>query len=432
MYQLKGFVNINFLTNNAVGTISPLGEASTWSKTYTKEQGDYESSANTGYRLISISSIDTDIGLIPVNPNYADHVLTVSRWILEHLTNQPLPISRTTFTEDILAQFNELIFNVSFGPIINSGIYNLPEWISWENIALPDNSLKVWFSDTAFAEQFDETEIVVIPPLDNLDDFFLNPTVLKSKIDAVTPSAYMDKIQAAKGKMPETVIRTESYPYINPAFLTLTFPTNWTVLIYGIAGDNVNSIKDAIIAYILENSTHTREQWTVLLPDLFKRTEFIVLPRWDKYAIPNKTTQAGIYSPLINNREVVSFSIGKIPEYAINHIEENLFVFNHSYKSITIATVGGIENKDGKFRIDDFFPDYINVSTQSIDFNRMELATQDWVYLLEQMLITAESMTEYSPLPSNMRRLKRGTMLYVVAVYKNIQYLVAAKLNYGN
>jgi len=86
-------------------------------------------------------------------------------------------------------------------------------------------------------------------------------------------------------------------------------------------------------------------------------------------------------------------------------------------------------NPDGKRKITDLFPDYIPIPTSSIDFNRMQVRTRDWLILLETVLMIAETANEFTSVPTNLRRIKRGDTLYISALYNNINYLVAAKSN---
>lgn len=430
MYQLKGFIEILSLVNNTVGATAVFGEQSTWALTYTKEKGEYTSSLAPGYVLTSISSTDSVTGKTPVTQPYVDHVLTVAKWVADYGLSHSSFITRADFHDDLLAQFNTTMGTLNFGELISNGSYSVPTWISWINPLLPTNILKIWFSDTAFTAQYDGFDIVVIPPLDNIDDMFLPANVVQAKVNLRTISDTIDAIQTAKAKNPETVIRTEIYAYKNVNYPDVTFPTTWSLLIYGIAGDNVDSVKDAIIEHILDNSTHTRDDWTALLPDLFKRTEFIVLPRWDKFAIPDMSVQEGVYSPIMNLKECVTFAKSKITAFTASHIETYLTVHPSTYRSVSLLTIGNPENKDSLFKVSDVFADYIDVGTASTDFNRQAAATRDWSSLMEALVIAAESMTEFSDLPIGMRRLTRDGILYVAKVYLNIQYLVAAKINY--
>lgn len=429
MYQLKGFIGIKDLIDNTVGVVSPFGELSLWSQTYTKDRGEYENPAIPGFRLSSIYSLNTTIGKVTLDTNLANRVLVFAKWVYDYFSLQEQPISRTVFATDALSVFGVELEDFNFGEFITDGDITLPEWLTWKNQNFPTNEIKIWFSDNAFSEQFEETEIITIPPLVNLDDFFLSPTNIKTIIERRTFTETMDLIQLAKNKNPETIIRTEMYSYNNPLYPGLVFPTNWSILIYGKAGDNPDTIKDAIIDYILANSNHTREQWTAILPDLFKRTEFMIMPIWYRYAIPNKTVQAGIYSPVIKPQIDTVITKAIIREYDPAHITANITFFNNQYKSLSISCIGGIDNRNSTLNITDYFSDYINVSTGSLDFNRMDVNTQNWALLLEEMIMVAETMTYFSTIPAKMRRVKRGGFIFISTNYQNVQYLVSAKMN---
>jgi hypothetical protein len=432
MYQLKGFIEITSLINNTVGTTAPFGELSTWGLTYTKEKGEYTSVASPGFKLNSISSVDSVTGVIAVTAPYSDHVLQVAKWIADYGLAQTTFITRDDFRDDLLAEFTGEMSSVQFGDMVSNGSYSVPAWISWSNptMAAGANQIKIWFANQAFLEQFDEFSIVVIPPLANLDDMFLAANVVRTKIEERTFSQTIDAIQTAKNKNPETVIRNDVFTYSNPTYPGVTVPTSWSLLIYGLAGDNVDSVKDAIITYILANSSHTREEWTVILPDLFKRTEFLILPAWNKYAIPNMSVQEGVYSPIVNIKEAVTFMKTKVASVPAAHIDLYMTIHPCVYRSVALLTISNPDNRDSLFELNDVFPDFIDVGTGSTDFNRMALATREWSSMIENMVIAAEEMTTFNDLPVGMRRLTRDGILYVARVYDNIQYMVAGKINY--
>lgn len=426
-YNLKGFVKVDALTNNNVGINSPIGEPSTWSLTYTRERGEYSNPTYVGYTLVSVSSSDTVTGKKPVDPSYADHVLEVVKWVVDYAVTKGGLIVDTELRDDLLAEFPSSINNLNYGTLVSNGTISLPGFLSWINPQLPSNLLKIWFADNSFKQQYDQFEIIVIPPIANLNDFFLGPNSVKVKVNERTYPEMIDLIQAAKGNDPETAVRVNSYDYNNAAYPDFTFPTLWGTLIYGLAGDNIDAIKDATIAYVLANSTHTREEWTAILPDLFKRTEFLLIPRWDQYAIPNLTIQAGIYSPIINLKEGAIFTKAKVPGYPTPHIDEYLDTFGVPYRSLAILSISNPDNLLNRFNINDIFPDYINSGTTTLDFNRMSLVTQLWASMINEMLIVAESATDFSDIPITMRRVKRDQRLYIAKVYGNIQYLIMTK-----
>jgi hypothetical protein len=524
MYNLKGFIGIDALVNNTVGTIAPIGEASTWALTFSKERSEYISADSAGVRLIGLSSTQDGVKVV-VSDDFVEHVLEVTKWVYDHCVNKNGEVYSDELAVAILTQFQDTAGVFQIGNIVSNGSLWMPSWISWThtaiagsgtstsvvfktvdlnsgsdgvftityrngvlysvtsggmgvdinyasdgtasirgsygNYAIPltytdpnsygnssygnssygnssygntvvaANQIKVWFSDAALRLEYDEYEIVVVTPLTPVDDFFKTSTNVQTQINERTAAEAMDLIQTTKDGKPETIIRTMTYNYSHPDNPTLIVPTNWTVLIYGPGGDNPDSIKDALIEHVLSNSTHTQAEWAVILPDLFKRTEFIILPRWDKYAVPNKTTQAGLYSSVVGCTGNLNFMVPKVPFYAEAHIRQYATLMGHPYRYLTLAVIGSPDNRNSLFRIDNVFSDYIDAGTTSIDFNRMALPTQEFCYALEEMLIYAETMTANSAVPSSMRKLTRNNYLYVVQTIDNIQYLVAAKINYA-
>jgi hypothetical protein len=430
-YVLKGFVSIKHLINNNKESVARIGEISTEGLTYSRDRTEYEHSTSPGYRLVGMQTKDTTAGQLPVPESIVQEVLAISKWSLEFLKFKTMPVSKTTYSDALVVEFYQKIANLNFGKIVDMGDDRMPEWISYNSVDNTNASITVWFCDDAFKLQYPEYSITVVPPIDNLDDFFLSPNAVKTRLEARKPTDVTNLVQIKKEGDPESFIRTETFDYVSPADANYKLPTNWTVLIYGYAGDNLDAIKAAIIEYIMANTTHTTAQWTAILPDLFKRTEFTLFPRWDKIAIPDLSVERGMYSPILNHKETISFLKIKQQEVPATYIDDHAESFEHRYRSVTIACVGNPENRLGSVNLRDVFRDYINVGTSTIDFNRMSLKTQKFSLLLERMLIVAESMEEYSNIPLDMRKVKRGNILYVSARYENVQYLVAAKINYG-
>ena len=138
----------------------------------------------------------------------------------------------------------------------------MPEWVSWkcvEDLTLGENEIRVWFVDDSFNEQYDEFEIVVVPPFDNLDDFFKTGTEVENLLKSFDDAARFQRMQNAKDGHPETIIRSQPYNYIDPYNASHKVASNWGLLIYGPAGNNIDAINDALVDFILANSTHTRD-----------------------------------------------------------------------------------------------------------------------------------------------------------------------------
>ncbi|TXI11115.1 MAG: hypothetical protein E6Q68_06880 [Polynucleobacter sp.] len=444
MYTLKGFMNVGPLTNNSIGQNASYGELSTQAQTYSREKGVYQRPLlSPDLTLISFMSKDTAGQRIVVPQVIVDNSITILKSIYNKSNNASGQLYNDTWLIDLIAEFSTVAQDFEMGAVEQYNTKWLPEWVSWKfkttDPDLTDNYIRIWLKDESFRNQYDEYDIVVIPPITPVDDFFKQVDLLIAEINEVTPEERTQNVQLAKVKLPdnipypETIIRTETFQYTdrfaNQQGVHVSFLTTWDVLIYGAAGDNVDSVKEAIADHVLANSSHTREEWMEILPDLFKRTEFVIWPSWNKYAIPNLITQAGIQSPVNELTSSIDFMLTKLPGYPSLHVRQYVASFTHPYRSLNINLCGGPENKDNKFKITDYFPDYIAVSSTSIDYNRMDALTMAWANLLSTTLIAAETITQFNTIPQGMRRLVRDGNLYLTFSYKKVNYLVAAKAN---
>jgi hypothetical protein len=441
MYVLKGFVTNSAFTNNAIpnitgetpGSVSTIGEISTLSLTYAQQKGYYFPS--TGPTDLSLITFTSALNGVPqlLTSDISDHVLTVAQTLFSymHTTGQ---IMSDTLLLYLLGQFSATANNFQCGTIISDGANWAPEWLSWTNTSLTElsagNEIKVWFVDVSFRNEYDGSQIVVVPPTLVLDNFFNPSSMVATMLSAITPVMVMSAIQTAKNGCPETVVTCETFNYIDPLNSANVIPTNWYMLIYGSAGNNVDSMADALIAYILANSTHTEADWIKVLPDLFNRTEFVLVPLWDNYSIPNRTLQAGIYSPIASMTNSLALLTQVEPSYPSAHIDEYATLMSFPYKSMQIASIGSPNNKDAWYQINNVMPDVINVSSTSTDFSRMSATTQAWATMIANMLVIAETMTTDTTIPRTMTALTRNGILYLVQNYNNIDYLVAVKSNF--
>jgi hypothetical protein len=441
MYSLKGFISNDVFADNAPGAIATIGELSTQSSTYSLDKIYYTQETYPDLTFVSFLSQDPDRGAVGVPANLVTQVMQVAAWVFAQTQAVPNPgqIAASTILAGLLNQFQTSAQNFTCGDMVTDGTYWVPEWLQWENttdstygsIATgKDNLIKIWFVDASFKAEYDEYSIVVVPPMAHLDNFFTTSSNVQAELNAQTFVNTMTLIQAAKGDNPESILDALSFDYIDPALSTNTIPTNWTVLIYGQAGNNIDAIANAIITYVLANSTHTQAEWTEILPDLFKRTEFTLIPMWDQYAIPNRNQVSGIYSPVANPSRALAMMTQVATSYPAAHINSNCCVQTYPYKSVALITCGSPNNKDSKFQIEHVFPDMLSVPSQSLDFARMATDTQNFVLLLGQMLAAAEGLTQYGNVPAGMTKLTRNNVLYLVATYDGINYLMVAKTNF--
>lgn len=434
MFVLKGFMPHSRFANNTKGEVAAFGEISTQALTYAREKGIYKSTLSAEMELFSFTTAK-DATFVTLTQDQVDHVVRIVKTVYDKALSGPTEVFDDELLSELMSLYPTAAENFEVGPMVEDKFgFWAPEWISWKAKNVPgvdvDNNIKIWLSDESFRNQYDDYEIIVVSPIDNLEDFFKSSEEVFRLLVAKTPSQVMYDIQSAKGNHPESIIRAESYDYQDAFDNSKKAKAAFHVLIYGAAGENIDSINDAIVDYLLTNSTRTREDWIKILPDLFKRTELIVVPLWANYAIPNRTLEAGIHSPTTNLKSVPALVKQVIPSYPSAHIDEHLNVTHHPFKSLALAVIGSVDNRDALFELLDVFPDYIAVTTTSNDFARMSLKTQNWVKLLHRMIVEAEKMGRYTSVPLTMSRVTRDGVLYLTSRFENINYLVAAKMNF--
>lgn len=443
MYSSKSFSNIGQWMSNVPGQNAPIGEVSAYGMTFSKEVGVYTDPNTPGYALYNFKSATDGQGggLVTMDGVVVNASIALIKFLVTTVTSQSGQIYADQLLETLAtwgAQHG--VSNISIGavnPYDNVGGQTqvwCPDWIKFKCDALVDpsnqpldNENTIWLSVTAFESQYDEYQIVVVPPIDNLDLFFGTGASVIAMVQAITTTEIIDRMAAARGGFPETIPRSDPYTYYDPLNSNNHIDVQWPVLIYGPGGNNVDAIKQVLQDYILAHSTHPRADWIKIFPDIFKRTEFMMIPAWQNYAIPNRTQAAGIYSPVGKLTAMNLYIKQVVSGYPTNHVDAHAEMMGHPYRSLAMMTVGGPENRNALYEILQVFPDYIDVSSTSIEFNRMSPETQGWCLMIAQMIIIAETMGQYTTLPQGMTKLMRDNVLYLVKTYQNIQYLVATK-----
>ena len=428
MKIIQGFVTKDSYITNAPGVVSKVFEISPNSLTYSREKGEYQHLQHQGDILHTFMSKDSDTNVkfqLPVTQ--VDEVFKVIDTVLEYLGTHMPPYVAVNFLNFIQAEHQSEITNVVLGGYYDTGTMVIPEWISWKSLSHPDTDIRIWMVDQAFQFQYPDYEIIVIPPVDDLDRLFNNYANVSGFLSQITLQQTMERVQEARGPYPPTYTRMFEFNYTNPMNPSQKTKTAWGVLIYGREGDNIDSIKDAIIDHVLNNSTRSQAEWQYIFPEIFQRTEFLLWPRWDKISIPNLTSNSALYSSLMDPTECLTFAKAKWPQYTTLYVDNNLTLIPFDYKAITAVVLNGSTNVDGKKIFREMFPDYIPVPNTSHDFGRMRPTTQDWVLRVIELLVIAETATAHSPIPPHVRRVVRQGVIYICSIYDNINYLVATK-----
>ncbi len=428
---VNGFISIPVLSNNVPTEVAILGELSEISRTFCKEKGIHFDPNHSDVQLTTFHCREVATGdLVEAPAPFVSLGIRLYAYMYEQATQGTLGGTGPEIAVQLNAEFNGEIDDLQLGPLRSNGTIALPSYVGCSIIGEgASNFLKVWVSNADFQVEYPEYEIIVIPPLPNLNILFQDFNTVKAAIAARTFAQLTADIQAQTGVYPATEIRTEVYnDMIGPDPLQYV-PTSWTVVIYGIAGSNIDLIKEAIIQYALENSDFDREEWTVRFPSLFISTEFVIVPHWDKLSVQNLNDEARLYSPIFSTAQIYGY-IEDLPiDYPTVHKEATVRGSVLTYKSASFSIVGNPENIDGEYIFEEKFPDYIVVSPQSGDFGRMSPETQRWSNLINAMMPTAEAMMLGSIIPSqvagySLSRITRNSVVYLAASVDGVLYLI--------
>lgn len=429
--HILAFASVASLVDNAPGRNSTLGELSTWSQTFTKHRGEYTDTGIPGIRLntFSVKEDGTDR---QVDLDYEEYSipLRVVKSLIDYARGRALPIDPNDFRDAVQADNFENIENLRFGELEDNGSITLPSWIGFNSKKSSKDVYTIWLADIAFRLQYPEFEITVIAPVEDLTKLYGPWQAGVNAMIEQNNSKLMARVQAAKDLHPETYVRYFEFDYVNQINSTQKRTSSWYILVYGEAGDNDDAIKDAIISYLVKNTGKNEAVWEKIFPELFKRTEFILYPRWDLESVPNMSTLTGLYSSFLGLENSINYAITNTPFYPAPHVKANSFTFPVTYKGLGVVGVNGINNADGMLDMRTLWRDYIAIPSTSPDFQRMQPATQEWVHFLIRCVEAAETATGSSALPQGMRRSRRGDLWYISASYNKANYMFAMRRNF--
>ena len=430
MYTIKGFVTNDSLSSADPSVIPAFGEISTKSMTYATGVGEYNNSSYSGFSLYAFSS-KTVNGDVTVPVALQAQIFAVVSWAYQYQKTQQAALTAQQFTVAMTGQFPQNATAIGCGSLISNGTFSMPEYITWINPSITSNdpavgaSVKIWLCDASFQNQYDEYEIVVIPPLSSINVFTTGAASVRSALAAVTQNKLINSIQTARNQYPETILENQSFDYVDPTNPSNRITTNWALLIYGQAGNNLDNIKAAVQKYVLANSQSSLTTWKAILPDLYSATEFYILPRWSSVAIRALTLQSGAYSAVVQPAREVAYVKNFFSGEPSTYVENNLAIIPSNYKSLELLCIGDYNNQTSEQNIWTLFPDIINVPSTDALYNMMSSNTRAWLTMIEEMILVAETATLQSSLPAGMSRAVRNNVLFIAQEFNGVNYLVS-------
>lgn len=429
MYILKGFYEFPSLYNNLEHVIAPLGELSSNSRTYALDKTVHALSTYKHVNLISFHTI-RDEELASVDVTYREVILNIGNYIYERAMDRTIGSNVNNFRQLINEEFDGQILNLTSGKMIFDGTIWMPEWIQYRVATTgEDNLIRIWMSDQAFAQQFDEYLIEIVHPIIPYDDFFRDPGWVRDKLKNYDIINKIREVTNVRREYPYTHLNAYEFLYTPPGHPEYNYPATWLAVIYGEAGNSLDLIKDKIMEDILSESNHTREEWEEILPELSKNPEIIFVPNFISYALETSDHRAGVYSPTVDPIKLLEMTKATVKgnRYTSTYIENNWEITTNVYKSLAMGCIGTSDVNSIQLKMSTKFPDYILATMGNPDTNRVDPETLNWMNLFTGLIKAAEELDAYNSVPFGYFRVMRENIIYAGFDFNNVNYLMVTK-----
>lgn len=430
---IKAFVSNTAAKNNSINGVAVFGELSSYARTFSKDIMEYASNLYPSIELNILHAVNNTTTVSP-EANSTDLLLEIGNWVYER--GILLAGSSSATLQDFIAAFENrftgFVSGITASALRSNGNFRLPEMIQFSMTpnAGVETSVTLWFGIESLEANYDIYSIQVVAPVETLSVFFQSREAVQTALAARPVDTMMQLVDTAKAKKPPTHISTLTVTWYNVAQPSQSLACTWFVLIYGPRGNSSEAIQQALTTFILANSTQTAANWKLVMPDLFRITQFTILPRWDKFAIAS-TSIAGIYSPQGKVSEMLTFAQSKLPSLGNTFINNNLETTHHPYRSIQLLSVPGEDNRQGALSLVELIPDYIGQEAIAEDFNRQSEYTRRWVTEMGNLLRVAELYGISATLAPGMRIVTHLGLECVSMKIKDVEFLVALKRNYA-
>ena len=428
MYNLYGFVEIPNFASNSPGTTATVGELSSWGRLFSTEIGQYKNATYADVQLVSIDSRRDD-ALVDVGLTYTDATLHVSQWLYDRSIQGQLGNDVAAIKQALSAQFGASMTILEVGPVVaQSGRYYFPAYISLTlTNSGEENTIYLWYSDEYFTSKvpYPRYEMREVLPVTPIDALMGAPEAVTALLKSITPASFLSHANTVAGQKSQSNLWSNEYEWHCLTNSDITQQCPLGVLINGVAGVNIDYIREFLRNRILELSAHSVDDWRIVLPQLFKATEFLIIPLWDRKSLQNQDESTRLYSPTVRMKTSVlkAYTDRYMPEYSAQWLDENLCVTGSTYKNLAFLSCGNPDNYGAKYSFDEQFPEYAVVNTLTPEFSKIPGRTRVFITKLTNLFLVAEEATTTSMVPDGFTRVVRNNVHYITFTYESCQYL---------
>jgi hypothetical protein len=428
------FGSISPLYNNALESLSPIGELSNKSRTYARDPGVFANdNAASVTELFNFLSQNNNVD-IKMPANLALVQINIGDWLYAQAKQGNITSSRPGTLALLQATFSNNIEITDIGEMVTDNTIWFPSFIhGTHTVGAAKHEFYLWFADAYFQDQYPVVKFTVCHPLPIGEmDFLMNANYkqIEARFDLETPDVIEDRThaltnQAAWPYTERKVLGFQILDLINTPNYNMGY---WRFVAWGNSSDAEDQLFEQIQKEILDNSQFGRPRWEEKIPDLFNPLEFYVIPSFDRYGLTNKTNGAKNFSP-IADRETMQVLVDKYltPNMTPAHVIKSMQVVPVLYKSLSCAFVAKLNNRPGMEKITALFPDYSLIESTDPDFDLMNSATMEFIRQMENLLAAAEVVTPTSLPPTGVTRVMRFGQVYVARRIGKVKILVMTR-----
>lgn len=428
------FAAIAEFANNGIKSVSPIGEISNKSKTYSKDQGIFalgdQPSASVLHNFVSLDG-ETEI-VMPVA--IANKELEISNWLVAQTKAGNITDSRPGTLALLKNQFTVGIEILDIGEMVTNNRYWMPSFVTGNHIVGTEKQrFYLWFADEYFKREYPRVAFAIVHPvaLSDMDSLMdMNYLEMAARLALETPDKINQRMHAVTDDAAWPVTDREPISFelmdlINtPRSVTGWWHYSW----WGNGVDAQDILFEQMRNEILANTQYSLEKWEEKIPDLFNPIEFYVIPFFNRKGLLNKTDGAREYSPIVDDETRMALVDQYLtPNMTQDHVIKSTQFVPFLWKSIACAFVAKLNNREGTQKIYDLFSDYSLRPSSDSSFGELNAATMEFIRQMENLLAAAEVMTDISlPLPGITRVTRFGKM-YAARRVGKVKYLVLTK-----
>jgi len=423
---IKGFIEIPSNANNAPNAVAALGELSTIARTYSRKKQYIADDTAPGLELTVFYS--KDISGEDVDGLDAADCLPLLL-LINKIRNDFIP-ANGTLIDFISTNADSTLSGFAFGNLITENGFTLPQSLNCTHTDLEVTNFEIWFSNTAFLEEYEPSETLVLPPCSPVTNLYQGYAGALAALNAYTEINKLNALNTATLEEKPTEITTFSLKWNDPANLNNQFTTVWYVLGYGKDALRTDKTLEAIRTYLESETPYTVDEWKEYFPDIQTLDVFNLVPLWNKVALSAGPGIDSMMRPLFKFNELVSLInpilIGRDTGDILGQGEGITLLF----RALPVFVLAGDTNDVNVQSFEALFPDYTIIALNDQSINRVSAATQSIISTLDSLARAAEVDTGTQVLPTGITRNQISGISFLEKADNNIVYRMATRASY--